>query len=49
MIDAFYNTYDIKLFAPSHTSVIRKDVPQYLVALREVMRRVVINNYDIVY
>lgn len=49
MIDAFYDTYDIKIFAPSHTSVIRKDVPQYLAALREAMRRVVTNKYDIVY
>lgn len=49
IIDAFYATYDIKIFAPSHTSVIRKDVPQYMAALSEAMRRAVTNDYDIVY
>lgn len=49
MIDAFYATYDIRIFAPSHTNVIRKDIPEYLAALREAMRRVVTNKYEIVY
>ena len=29
-IDKFYETYDIRIFAPSHTNVIRKDLPRYL-------------------
>lgn len=49
MIDEFYSAYDIRIFAPSHTNVIRKDVPKYLAALREAMRRVVTHNYEIVY
>lgn len=49
MIDTFYDTYDIRIFAPSHTNVIRRDVEKYLAALREAMRRVVTNDYAIVY
>lgn len=49
MIDAFYDTCDIRIFAPSHTNVIRRDVGKYLAALREAMRAVVTNDYAIVY
>jgi len=48
-IDTFFNTYDIRIFAPSHTNVIRKDVPKYMAALREAMRNVVTSEYDLVY
>ena len=37
-IDKFYETYDIRIFAPSHTNVIRKDLPRYMESLREAMR-----------
>lgn len=49
MIDAFYAKYDIRIFAPSHTNVIRKDVPEYLSALREAMRGVASRPFKIVY
>lgn len=48
-IDRFYAQYDIRIFAPSHTQVIVEDVPQYLAALREAMRRVVTAKYQLVY
>jgi len=48
-IDAFFETYDVRIFAPSHTNVIRKDMPKYIVALREAMRRVVTAKYNLVY
>ena len=48
-IDEFYAKYDIRIFAPSHTNVIRKDVPEYLAALREAMRRAVTADYNLVY
>jgi flavorubredoxin len=48
-IDEFYDTHDIKIFAPSHSQVIRTDVDKYLAALREAMRRVVSAQYDLVY
>ena len=48
-IDAFYAKYDIRIFAASHTQVIRKDVPAYLAALREAMRRAVTADYNLVY
>jgi len=49
MIDAFYAAYDIRIFAPAHTNVIRKDVPKYMAALREAMRRVVTAEYKMIY
>jgi len=49
MIDTFFETYDVCIFAPSHTNVIRKDMPQYIAALREAMRNVVTAKYDLVY
>ena len=36
-IDQFYASYDIRIFAPSHTQVIRKDVPKYLKELKRAM------------
>ena len=48
-IDAFYAQYDIRIFAPAHTQVILQDVPEYLAALREAMRRVVTAKYQLVY
>lgn len=48
-IDRFYARYDIRIFAASHTNVIRKDVPKYLAALREAMRNAVTRDYDLVY
>lgn len=48
MIDEFYATYDIGIFAPSDMNIIRKGLPKYLSAPREAMRRVVTSNYEIV-
>ena len=48
-IDDFYAKYDIRIFAASHTQVIRKDLPQYLAALREAMRRAAVADYNLVY
>lgn len=48
-IDAFFDTYDVKIFAPSHTNVIRKDMDKYKAALREAMRLAVTKEYHIVY
>lgn len=48
-IDAFYEKYEIRIFAPSHTNVIRTNMPEYLAALREAMCRVTTAKYDLVY
>ena len=48
-IDKFYETYDIRIFAPSHTNVIRKDLPRYLESLREVMRMAITGDFHLVY
>ena len=48
-IDAFFAKYDVKIFAPSHTNVIRKDIEKYQVALREAMRLAVMGDYNITY
>lgn len=48
-IDDFYARHDIRIFAASHTPVIRKDLPQYLAALREAMRRTTTADYNLVY
>ena len=48
-IDKFYETYDIRIFAPSHTNVIRKDLPRYLESLREAMRMAITGDFHLVY
>ena len=48
-IDKFYETYDIKIFAPSHTQVIRKDLPKYLSALRDAMHKAITGPFNVVY
>ncbi|NSY40903.1 FprA family A-type flavoprotein [Leisingera sp. ANG59] len=48
-IDNFYAKYDIRIFAPSHTNVIRENVPRYLAALREAMRVAVTREHDLVF
>ena len=48
-IDAFFNKYDVKIFAPSHTNVIRKDMDKYQAALREAMRLAVKGDFNITY
>jgi len=48
-IDKFFDTYDIRIFAPSHTNVIRKDVPRYMAALRQAMHMAVVGDFDLVY
>lgn len=48
-IDEFYAAYDIRIFAPSHTNVIRTNTAPYLEALKQAMRRVVSNKYEMVY
>lgn len=46
-IDRFYSTYDIRIFAPSHTNVIRKDVPTYLAALKDAMCMAAAADYEL--
>ncbi|WP_372803603.1 hypothetical protein [Paracoccus seriniphilus] len=48
-IDKFLTDYDIRIFAPSHTNVIRKDIPKYMSALREAMRMAITGNYELVF
>lgn len=48
-IDAFYARYDIRIFAPSHTNVIRRDADKYMAALRDAMRNVVTAEYKLVF
>ncbi|WP_350336119.1 hypothetical protein [Coralliovum pocilloporae] len=48
-IDRFFEAYDIRIFAPSHTNVIRTDMPRYLAALKDAMRNVVTAHYDLKY
>ncbi len=48
-IDAFFDRYDVKIFAPSHCNVIRKDMDKYQVALRDAMRLAVTGDYNIKY
>ena len=48
-INRFLATYDIRIFAPSHTNVIRKDMPRYMKALREAMRMAITSEYDLVF
>lgn len=46
-IERFYNTYDIRIFAPSHTNVICKNVPEYLAALKEAMCMAAAADYEL--
>lgn len=48
-IDEFLETYDIRIFAPSHTNVIRRDVPAYMAALKEAMQLAITGDFNIVY
>lgn len=47
-IDAFFEQYDVKIFAPSHCNVIRQDLPKYQAALRRAMELAVTRAYDLV-
>lgn len=48
-IDELFATYDVRIFAPSHTNPIRKDIPKYAEALREAIRMAITREYDLVY
>ena len=48
-IDKFYETCDICIFAPSHTNVIRKDLPRCLESLLEAMRIAITADFHLVY
>ncbi len=48
-IDKCFETYYIRIFAPSHTNVIRKDLPRYLESLREAMRMAITGDFHLVY
>ena len=48
-IDKFYETWDIRIFAPNHTNVIHKDLPRYMESLREAMRTAITGNFHLVY
>ncbi|MEM7032952.1 MAG: MBL fold metallo-hydrolase [Chloroflexota bacterium] len=44
-IDALFEQYDVKIFAPSHGNVIRKDVPNYIEMLKTAMRQAIAMPY----
>jgi len=48
-IDKFYETYDLRFFAPRLTNVIRTDLPRYLESLREAMRMAITGDFHLVY
>ena len=48
-IDKFYETYAIRIFAPSHTNAIRKDLPRYLESLRKAMRMAITGDFHLVH
>ena len=47
-IDKCFETYDIRIFAPSHTTVIRNELPVYLGSLREAMRMTITSDFHLV-
>ena len=47
-IDKFYETCDIRMFAPSLTNLIRKDLLRYLESLREAMRMTITSDFHLV-
>ena len=47
-IDKFYETYDIRIFATSHTNVIRKDLPRYMESLRDAIRMAITGDFHLV-
>ena len=49
MVEEFLATYDIRIFAPSHTNVIRKDIPKYMTALTKAMHMAITSKYELVY
>lgn len=49
LVDRFIEQYDIRIFAPSHTNVIRTDLPKYMNALSQAMRMAVKADYQIVF
>ncbi len=48
-VDKFFEQYDVKIFAPSHTNVIRKDLDKYTAALSQAMRMAIVGNFDLVF
>ncbi|MGB0383798.1 MAG: MBL fold metallo-hydrolase [Ardenticatenaceae bacterium] len=40
-VDGIFQRHDVKIFAPSHGNIIRKDIDQYVPLLREAMRQAV--------
>ena len=38
-VDRFFEEYDVRIFAPSHANIIRKDVKNYVGCIREGMRQ----------
>ena len=49
LVDNLFKTYDVRIFAPSHTNIIRTDIPKYVEALKEAMRMAITRDYDLVY
>ena len=47
--DKFYETYDIRIFAPNHTNVIHKDLPRNLGSLRKTVRIAITGDFHLVY
>lgn len=49
LVDKLFTTYDVRIFAPSHTNIIRTDIPKYAAALKEAMRLAITREYNLVY
>ena len=48
-VDKLFATYDVRIFAPSHTNVIRTDMEKYTGVLSEAMRMAIMSEYELVY
>lgn len=48
-VENFLRTYDIRIFAPSHTNVIRRDMSKYMEALRKAMGMAVSGKFELSY
>jgi hypothetical protein len=46
-VEELFEQYDVRIFAPSHGNIIRKDVDQYLELLKEGMRQAATMAYQL--
>ena len=49
LVDNLFATYDVRIFAPSHTNVIRTDIAKYAAALSKAMGMAITSEYELVY